>query len=146
MKKSILTMAALAFILGTMFSGCNTSKQKLEDAEEDLVEANEALDQANADYLADLEQFRKDVEAKTISNDQMIAEFKSRIAKQKASVRAEWEKKITAMEESNARMKSRMAEYKDEGIDKWEAFKLEFNRDMDELGKALSDFTINSDK
>lgn len=145
MKKSILTMVALAFIMGAMLSGCNSSKQKMENAEEDVVEANEALDQARADYLADMEQFRKEAEAETISNDQMIAELKGRINKQKAAVRAEYEKKITALEESNARMKSRIADYKDEGSDKWYAFKLEFKRDMEALGEALSDFTQSSD-
>jgi hypothetical protein len=28
----------------------------------------------------------------------------------------------------------------------WEMFKVEFGRDMDELGNALRDFTINSQK
>lgn len=146
MKKSILTMAALAFMMGAMLSGCNSSEQKLKNAEEDAVAANEALEDANAEYLADMEKFRKETEAKTISNDEMIAELRGRMAKEKAAVRNDYQKKITALEESNARMKIRMTEYKDEGRDKWYAFKLEFNRDMDELGKALNDFTKSSVK
>jgi len=146
MKRSILTMAALAFMMGALLSGCNTPEQKVINAEEDVMEANEALDQANADYLADMEQFRRETEERTITNDEMIAEFRSRMAKEKAAVRADYEKKIAALEESNARMKIRMADYKDEGSDKWYAFKLEFNRDMNELGKAFADFTKSSTK
>jgi hypothetical protein len=29
--------------------------------------------------------------------------------------------------------------YKDEGKEKWESFKKEFNHDMDELGKSIKD-------
>jgi len=37
-----------------------------------------------------------------------------------------------------------MRDYKGEGKEKWEAFKTEFNRDMDELGKAFKDLTVNN--
>jgi hypothetical protein len=144
MKKVIFTMAALALMMGVMVSGCTSSEQKVKNAEEDVIAANEALEQANAEYLADMEQFRRDTEAKTVSNDQMIAELKGRMSRVKSSLRADYQKNIVALEERNAQMKSRMAEYKDEGKDKWYAFKLEFNRDMEALGQALSDFTNSS--
>jgi hypothetical protein len=146
MKKSLLTMAALAFMMGALLPGCTTAEQRVKDAEEDVVEANEALEQANADYLADMEKFRQEAEERTITNDQMIAEFRSRIATEKASVRASYEKKIASLEESNARLKQRMADYKEDGSDNWYAFKHEFNRDMNELGKALADFTKSNTK
>lgn len=146
MKKSILTMTALIFIMGAMLTGCNSPEQKLTNAEDDVEAANEALDQAQAEYLADMEQFRKEAEAQTISNDQMIAEFKSRAANEKAAVRAEYDKKIADLEESNARMKRRMADYRDEGSDNWQEFKREFSRDMNELGEAIANFTKSSTK
>jgi hypothetical protein len=45
--------------------------------------------------------------------------------------------------QKNNNLKKELTEYNNEGSDKWTTFKIEFNRDMDELGKALKDFTIN---
>lgn len=42
-------------------------------------------------------------------------------------------------------MQKKMADYKADGKDSWAKFKEEFNHDMDELGKALKDFTIKND-
>lgn len=37
-------------------------------------------------------------------------------------------------------MKKKMDEYRVEGKDKWELFKTEFGKDMDELGESISNF------
>jgi hypothetical protein len=146
MKKVMFSMAALALMMGALVSGCTSSEQKVKNAEETLIEANEALKEANADYLADMEQFRMDTEAKIITNDQIIAELKGRLSKMKIAVRIDAQNKIAELEEKNAQMKRRIADYKDEGRDNWYSFKNEFNRDMEALGKALSDFVTNSNK
>jgi len=39
-----------------------------------------------------------------------------------------------------------MDDYKQDGKENWEKFKAEFNHDMDELGKAFKDLTINNIK
>ncbi len=43
-------------------------------------------------------------------------------------------------------MKIKMDNYKEDGKEKWEAFKSEFSHDMDELGSALKDLTVNNVK
>lgn len=39
-----------------------------------------------------------------------------------------------------------MDEYKADSKEQWDAFKAEFNRDMDELGIALKDLTVKNNK
>ena len=53
-------------------------------------------------------------------------------------------RKISDLEQKNTDMKKKLDEYGMEGKDKWDAFKAEFNHDMDELGKALKDLTVDN--
>ncbi len=43
-------------------------------------------------------------------------------------------------------MKKKMDNYRVETKDNWKNFKAEFNRDMDEIGKAFSNLTKDSTK
>jgi hypothetical protein len=38
-------------------------------------------------------------------------------------------------------MKNKLNSYKDDGNDKWKTFKMEFNKEMDDLGKSIKDLT-----
>lgn len=49
------------------------------------------------------------------------------------------------MNKKNAELKAKIAAYETEQSD-WEAFKREFNHDMDELGNALQDFDKDNAK
>ena len=141
-NQSILTLA----ILAALTIGCNSSSKNLEQAQEDVVDAHNELDQANLDYDADMENYRLET-AKTIeANNQSIAEFKVRIAKEKKEKRAEYEAKINELDQKNSDMKKKLDEYQADGKEKWDAFKTEFSRDMNELGLAFKDLTVNNTK
>ncbi len=143
MKKTILIIAAMAFAATATFTGCTTPAQKVENAEENVEQANEALAKARQEYLADLESFRKQTEAQTLTNEQMIAELKTRVAKEKMEARAAHLKRISELEQKNIEMRKKMTDYKDDSQENWKLFKAEFSRDMDELGKALNDFFVS---
>jgi chromosome segregation ATPase len=146
MRKSILAFAACTFITGAIFTSCNTPAKKVENAQGNVIEANKDLDQANKEYLADIENYRKETANRIAANDQTIVELKAKIEHQKKAVRAEYRKKIAELEQKNSEMKKKMESYKEEGKDKWEVFKAEFNHDMDELGKAFKDLTVKNVK
>ena len=48
------------------------------------------------------------------------------------------------MEKKNSELKTKLANFKEVEQDKWLAFRDEFNRDMNELGKSLKDFTVDN--
>ena len=148
MKKSILTIAfcGLLMPLVAIFSGCQTSEKKLDQAQTEAMKANEALDKANKEYLADVENYRKERTEMMAKNDQSIEDLKAKIANEKKDVKADYEKKITELEQKNKDLKAKINDYKDNGKEQWESFKQEFNHDMDELGKALKDLTVNNKK
>jgi tRNA G10 N-methylase Trm11 len=146
MKKSILAFAACTFIAGIIFTSCNTPAEKVENAQENVVQANKDLDQANMEYIADIENYRVETANRIAANEQAIAEFNARMEHEKKAVRAEHKKKIAELEQKNRDMKKKLEDYKAEGKEKWEIFKTEFSHDMDELGKAFKDLTVKNVK
>ena len=146
MKKSILILTTLTLITGAIVTSCNTPAQKVEDAQKNVIEANKDLNEANEEYLAEIESYRKVAEDKIAANDRIIADFNSRIEQEKQDVKADYKKKIVLLEQRNSDIKKKLDDFKADGKEKWESFKAEFNRDMDELGNAFKDFIVKNNK
>lgn len=146
MKKAWLVLAAIAFSSGIAIISCNSPAQEVENAEINVVEANNDLDKANAAYLADMETYRLETAKRIKANDESIIELNAKIAHDKKAIKAEHQKKVADLEQKNRKMKQRMDDYKAEGKEKWEIFKAEFNHDMEELGKAFKDITVKNVK
>lgn len=146
MKKSIFIIASTTLILGLVLTNCTTSSEKVENAEQAVTDANNALEKANQEYLADIEHYRTETAGKIAANNQSIIDFNLRIEKEKKEVRDDYKQKIAELELKNSDMKKKMDDYKAEGKDKWETFKIEFNHDMDELGTALQDLSVKNVK
>ena len=146
MKKLILALAVFAIITGAILTSCNTPAEKVKDAQTNVTQANKDLDAANKEYLADIENYRKETADKITANDKSIVEFKARIEHEKKATKAEYNKKLTELEQKNSDLKKKLDDYKSDGKEKWETFKAEFSHDMDELGKAFKDLTVNNVK
>jgi hypothetical protein len=73
-------------------------------------------------------------------------EFKTRIASDKKEAKADYNKRIAELEQKNSDMKKKLDDYKADGKDKWEQFKKDFSRDMDDLGNAFKDLTTKKTK
>ncbi|MEI6900112.1 MAG: peptidase M23 [Bacteroidota bacterium] len=146
MKKSILAWAACGLVLAAYLSGCNSPTQKVENAQENVVKANQDLDQANKEYLADMDAYRKETAVTIATNEESLKEFKARIAHDKAAVRADYDKKIADLEKKNSDMKKKLDDYKADGKENWMKFKEGFNQSMKEMGQAFKDLTAKRSK
>ena len=146
MKRSIMTTVAFTFITGAIFMGCNSPAEKVENAQDNVVKANLALDKANEEYVEDIENYRKETADKILFNNQSIAEFKARIEHEKRDARYDYNKKIANLEKKNSDMQKRMNDYREEGKEKWELFKADFNRSMDEMGEELKELNQKTQK
>lgn len=144
MKQSIVVLTVFMFSMTLMFISCENSAKKLDNAEKDVTEAKDDLEEAQQDYLKDMEEYRLQTANKIEANKRSISEFNARIENEKKEVKAEYKMKIAELEQKNSDMQKKIDEYKVEGKDQWELFKTEFNRDMDELGKALSNITVKN--
>lgn len=143
-KRSVLILTAYILIMSALLTGCASSEQKLEKAQTNAAEANTELNNANTEYLADVEKYRIETADKIAANDKSIAEFKARIEIEKSIAEADYERQIIELEQKNSDSKKKMDEYKAEGKEQWEAFKTELSHDMDELSKAFTDLTVKN--
>ena len=153
MKKIILTLVvATAFLAGTMLTGCQSSAQKEASARDNVQEAKQDLknvqEDANAEAqkLANAEEwktFKSDAEITIRNNEIRIADLKVKLNKPGTVLDPMYVKKIETLEQQNKDLKKRIEDYEKNQSD-WETFKREFNHDMDELGRALKDLTVDN--
>jgi tRNA G10 N-methylase Trm11 len=139
MIKNILLLAAGLLILGAILTKCYSPSEKIENAQDNVLKANEELDKANQEYLADIENYKKEVAAKIEANNKSIAEFNARIANEKLTAKEDYQKKIIELDQKNTDMKKRLDEYKADGKDKWTLFKEDFNHELERLTQALKE-------
>jgi hypothetical protein len=146
MKKSLLTIALTTLIIGTLITSCNSSAEKVEDAAEKVDDATEDLKSAKEDFNYEYNKFKVESEQRMLDNEFKIAELKASKIKLKKEAKTEYDKTIADLEQKNSNMRTKLNDYKEEGKDKWESFKREFNHDMDELGSALKNLANNNVK
>ena len=153
MKKILFTLAITAFITGTFLSGCMPSSQKGENVEvkeadlkAPVLNTKSEMYLTQEDSLTALQQFKAEFDKRITANEVRTAELKISFADATKENKDIYEKQLAGLEKRNNELKIKLADYKEERTDQWESFKTEFNSDMDELGKAFSDFTVNKVK
>lgn len=146
MKTKLKSITAIIFATSVCFTACNSPEKKVENAEENVMDANEDLDNANRAYIAEIEDFKLQSIQKTEENDKAMMEFKERIKNEKQDAKNEYNQKINELEKKNTDLKKRIADYQENGKDNWETFKKEFNHDMDELGNAFGNLIKKNTK
>lgn len=144
MKKSILIVVAMAFIGATVITGCDNSAKKLEKAQNASMEADEDLVKARQDYLSDMEKFKKETDQRIAANKKSITQFEARVAKEKKETKEAYALKIAELEQKNTDLKKRLDNFKAMDQEQWDTFKMEFSKDLDELGKSFKDLSPNS--
>jgi len=153
MKNSILFLASILLLTGAILSGCQSSdtkvknaEDKVQDAKKDLADSKKDLYNIRLDTISNYEQFKIEAEKIIIAQKIYITEFKDRLASEKKEINADYNKKLVELENRNNELKKKLADYKDDGQDKWNGFKNEFKHDMNELGKAFKDLTVENIK
>jgi len=139
-------------IAGLVFTGCKSPSQKEADAQGEVQDAkedlNNAQNEANAEQqkVATAEEwdaFKSEADAKIKSNEVRIAELTVKMNKPGEILDPLYKKRIQTLEQQNRDLKERLYAYEKSNSD-WESFKREFNSDMNELGDALKDLTVDN--
>lgn len=154
MKKSIIVFTVASVIAGNVFLSCKSNTEKESEAVEKVLDAKENLDDVTDDINEDAISKANDAEwqtykseaIKTITaNETRIAELKKAISKPGITFDKAYVKSITSLEDKNASLKVKITNYENNQTD-WDAFKREFNSDMNELGTAIKDVTTKNKK
>jgi hypothetical protein len=150
MKKSVFTLAITMCIMALATISCKSNEEKEADAIENIQEANQDLNEVSQEeqLAANDEQwniFKEETETKISANEAIISNLRLEMEKPGNKFDAVYKKNIEELERKNSNLRSRIDEY-DKTRSDWEAFKREFNHDMEEIGKSLKDITVNNTK
>jgi len=146
MKTYYYILTVIMLIAGSVLTGCDTNREKkVQDAKENVQQANQDLKDAQAEYDKEWQQFKSDAEFRIRTNENRIDEFKVEIKTASRKFKAKYEKEVLVLEQKNIELKKKILEYKYEGKDKWEEFKRGFNHDLDVVGKTLQDLFTKKD-
>ena len=151
MKTAIFNFCAALLMAGTVLTSCQSSATKVENANDKVDAANDKVDAAkdqvelaqqelNQAIKDSIRLFKEAAEAKIQANEQNIAEFKVRIAKENNEVRIRDERKLADLEQQNREMRQNLANFKEAQRDQWLSFREKFNRDMEKQQRAFKDF------
>ena len=152
MKKHVFASLLSIGLLFTL-NACKTAAEKEADAEVKVENAQTNLEDAKQETITDAQQQANEAEWKifknnaetTIENNKIrIAELRVKMTKSGKTMDAVYASKIDAMELQNKNLKTRIDTY-DKEKGNWSAFKTEFGKDMDELGKAIAGFVSKKD-
>jgi hypothetical protein len=146
MKNSILVLMSILLLSATLVSSCQSSAKKGNNAEEKVQDAKMDLNDIRLDTISKYEQFKIEAEKVIIAQENNIKELKDKMASEKKEINADYSKKLVELESKNNELKKKLANFKNDGQDKWDSFKNEFNHDMNKLGKAFKDLTVENKK
>ncbi|MDQ3109127.1 MAG: hypothetical protein M3R17_04455 [Bacteroidota bacterium] len=140
MKKIIFPIAVLLFSGAAILNGCRSSAEKVEDAEENVEQAQIKLIQARADS-ADDANTKTMWEARIAKNEVTLADYRVKVTTlKKEEERKANEERLKELEMRNERMKAQMIAQDREDRTKWEVFKADFNNSVDEFDSDMDAF------
>jgi predicted RNase H-like nuclease (RuvC/YqgF family) len=135
-------------MIGTVLNSCNSSDDKskadpFQDAKSEMAEPRTDSLQMDIDTIAIYQDFIKNSEARITAYEKEIAEVKNKIAEVNKKEQSEYKKKLALLEEKTKVLKANIISYKDKKIKDWNEKQVEFKKDMDELGHAITNFFEN---
>ena len=152
MKKSILNLALTTFTATIILVSCQDTSKKEQQAQDNVEDARRDLDDAK-DELSDARQaataeewksFRESTDATIRQNELQIAKMKANMKNTGKSIDNIYAQKIEDLEQKNNNIKLQVQSYKNDTNSDWEEFKEEYNRDINELGTAMKNLTIDN--
>jgi Fic family protein len=154
MKRLVLVTTIAAMFAGSVMTGCDSPSKNTNDAEENVAEAKQDLKEARIEERTeaqkaleseDYKALKLESESKIKDNEKRIDELKKMKKDSQKDINDAYLKSIDELEQKNNALKTKIDNY-DTNQSGWDSFKREFNHDMDELGQALKDITVNNKK
>ncbi|MFM9909176.1 MAG: hypothetical protein ACKVOW_07505 [Chitinophagaceae bacterium] len=137
MKKNILSTAMVAIIMMAGLSTFAQQDKQAEKARKKIAEGKKDLREAKLDSAADYEKFVKEAEMSISENKKEIAILKEKKIESNASENEKYHKKVITLEKQNNELQKRIKDSEHTKTSMWERFKVKFNRDLKNLGRAI---------
>jgi hypothetical protein len=125
---------------------CNESASKQDKAAEEVKAAKEEADKAYQVYLREVENYKAVSAERIAANKKAIADFNASVQAGNKKMTEEQARIIADLEQRNQSLQKKLDAYDAEDQSRWQSFKVEFGRDMDQLGNSFKDLTVNNVK
>lgn len=142
MKKTILTLTIIAFVLGTISISYGqgpenksiNARTNFQKTQKNMTDSKQGLKETQKNFISEYRKFIKESEKKINTNKKSFAEFKLILTKINNANKAAIQTEVNGLEQKNINLKYKLVNYKTDGRqDNWTSFKHHFNNDMDEL-------------
>ncbi len=147
-QKSLVKFIATGFCLAILLVACQKPEAKVENAKEKIADANQDLKEAKREARAEWQEnwlkFKRDNDEEIASNERRILELRKDVKDVDARYRGKYNTRIDELEHRNNDLRDRVNNYKDAGDERWEEFKKDMKRDMDDLRSSLKNVTIKN--
>lgn len=153
MSKSTFLVAFVVMLMaGTFFTSCQSSAEKVDNAEAKVEDAQDNLTEVQKDATEQAKEdaseeewrvFRADADARIKDNDMRIAELRQKMKTSGKTMDAVYSASIDALEQRNRDMKDRIENYQ-EANSNWTSFKREFDYDMEKIGESLKGLVVDN--
>lgn len=148
--KPITIICSCLLVGGLSVIACKTPDQKVNAAQNQVDNAKENLQKVeNKAEIVEIKAanaeewkiFKNESEAKIKTNEIRISELKSKIKRSGYPMDNLNAKRVDTLEMQNKMLQTKVDNYSKNMTD-WKTFKMEFNHDLDGLGKELKEFTV----
>lgn len=141
MRTNIFKITFLVCIATAAIASCSSSTEQkavtLEKAKANVEEASHDLDLARADS-AEYANYKIESEKTLRGNELLIADMKDRMKSGKKESITKYKAALDSLDMQNSRLRNNLKMYTNEGKARWELFKANFNKELDALGKSIS--------
>lgn len=150
MKTRIILNLFLATLVSISISSCNKSPKSkqvdLNEAKQEVEIAKEDLDKATTDSVNAFNKYKSSIQIKLVENERIITNLKDMIKDKDRKTQTLYYKQLENLQIRNTELKLKIENYRQGPTQKWELFKVDFNNDLDDLGKAISTTANNNMK
>lgn len=150
MKTYIIKTILTTSIIGLFMTSCNNSptakEEDVKEATQDLIDAEADLDQAESDSISDFNTFKESIQLKLVENQKVIDDLKLKITSKGKVERDIDEVEINKLEKRNTDLRLKIENYEQGPEQKWALFKVDFNNELDDLGKSISEMADRNKK
>ncbi len=148
MKTKIVFSLVLAALISISIASCNKSPKAKEevliDAKQDVETAKEDLNEATSDSIVEFNKYKSSIQIKLAENEKVISDLKAKIKDKERKTQTLYYKQLENLQLRNAELKLKIETYKQGPSQKWELFKVDFNNELDKLGKSISSTANNN--
>jgi hypothetical protein len=150
MKTRIILNLLLAVLVSISISSCNKSPKakeaELNEAKQEVENAEVDLDEAKTDSVYAFNKYKSSIQIKLVENVKVITDLKVKIEDKDRKTQTLYYRQLENLQIKNTELKLKIENYKQGPTQKWELFKVDFNNELDDLGKSISNTAKNNMK